>query len=124
MALAPDKPKTTLADLARMGMEGIKTWGIEFDPPPGARGLHKNMRVTMWKCCITTLDPARPMIVAVRPDPVSAETVAKALFVEMIGRKVPTSGPTQSVPENYEKAKPKPAAAAPKPDDDDGMDLI
>ena len=108
MALAPDKAKT-LSELAKMGVADITTRGIEFDPPPGNRGLQRGMRVTMWKCSITSLDASKPMIVAIRPDATDAENAAKALFVEMVGRKVGQPFETVSVPPDYTK----PGKAAP-----------
>lgn len=110
MALSPDKVKVPLSQLAKSGMCHIDTRGIEFDPPVGNRGLQRGTKVTMWKCSITTVDAARPTIVAIRSDPDDAENAAKALFVEMMTKKDWSPARAVSVPEGYDK----PSRAAPK----------
>lgn len=127
MARLPDpaqRPSLDLAALVKLGACDIRTWAIEFNPPPGPRGTDKASKPTLWKCAISTADAARPMITAVRSIAEEAESAAKALFVEMVGRRPGDPGETHSGPA---PAAPKAKAklVAPVDDiDDDARDLI
>ena len=129
MARLPDpaqRPTLDLAALVKLGACDIRTWAIEFDPPPGPRGIQPGMKPKTWKCAITGQDPARPMIVAIRDNPVDAEVAAKALFAEMMRKRPGEPVETISDPRPA-AAKTKPGKAIPAPADeldDDAADLI
>lgn len=96
MASDPAQRPVDLAALVKLGASDFRVWAIEFDPPPGPRGVQPNMKPTRWKCSISTQDHARPMISAVRGTAPEAESAAKALFVEMMGRRPGQHGETFS----------------------------
>lgn len=125
MARLPDPAQrpADLTALVKLGASDLRVWAIEFDPPPGPRGVQPGMKPTRWKCSISTQDAARPMISAVRGTALEAEAAAKALFVEMMGKR-----PGERV-ETFSDDAPVPKKAKPQPvvedeDDSDIMDLV
>lgn len=120
----PAQRPADMTALVKLGATDFRVWAIEFSPPPGPRGTDKASKPTLWKCAISTADAARPMISSVKPTAEEAESAAKALFVEMMGRRPGTTvethvGPAPAAP----KAKAKPVAPA-DDIDDDARDLI
>ena len=110
MARLPDpaqRPTLDLAALVKLGACDIRTWAIEFDPPPGPRGIQPGMKPKTWKCTILSQDAARPMIIAIRDNPADAEVAAKSLFADMM-RKRPGE-PVEAI------SDPRPTPAKAKP---------
>lgn len=128
MVFSPDRMKLIpLTELAKLGLAASDVRGIEFNPPPGARGLNAKMKVTMWQATLTHLDAARPMIRAIRENPDEAEHDARALFVTMMTKKPgepfsPVSTPAAWTASAKVKTTPKPAAKAAEPATDDDVD--
>ena len=115
-----------MADLAKHGAASLDVRGVEFDPPPGSRGLQGNMKVTMWQATITHLSASRPMVRAVRANPDEATADAISRFLLMIAKKPGEFTDTISTPAGWTasarskaKPKPKPAPVAEEDDDDD-----
>lgn len=111
MAAAPDKAPT-IAELVKIGLNDLRVWAIEFDPPLGARGVSEAHRPVKWKGCATPLSQGGPMIIAIRDTAEAADRDVRIAFWEHYSTR-PQFAPKKAAPK-------RPAAPLP----DDGDDLI
>lgn len=117
-----------MSALARCGMSDIRLRASRFDPPETVRGPSPGSKVTEWSATITHLNPAKPMVRAVRSDANEALDAAAERFLAIFrdGKKLDPFEGAQSSPAAKKRAgsKAKAASEQPKEDDEDWSSLI
>lgn len=124
MELTGPTPKTT--DLIACGMSHYDLRPVDVEPTPGNRGYQAGTKALTWSCSISSFDPIRPSVRAIRDDPDEADRDARLRFMALFsgrikqGQKLP-----DSISENPRTAIVKKIKGVVKDDlDDDAASLI
>lgn len=102
----------TWGDLIACGMYDYSLRASEIDPPVGNRGTQQGMKAVSWSCTITSFSAARPLVRALRDDPVEADRDARLRFMALFGKNAkPADAKLPPIMENPRHSKPKKAPA-------------
>jgi hypothetical protein len=102
----------TWGDLIACGMYDYSLRAAEIDPPVGNRGTQRDMKAVSWSCTITSFAADRPLVRALRDDPVEADRDARLRFMALFGKHAkPSDAKLPPVMENPRHSQPKKAAA-------------
>lgn len=86
LSLDKASPIPSFSEMVKLGMYDIQTRGIAISPTPGNRGIERHMRAAEWMTTITSFDPGRPAIRAIRATPEESDRDARLRFMAIFDK--------------------------------------